>query len=199
MPAEGWGAQGRAAWQRWPCCAGLSGMLPAEVRARFQLPVGTTRPDGHPWSPGRRGLFAGAAVALGCKQVPALSPCRERVSLRPGAAWLGLGKGAGICSRRAQQRVRDTTARLSFCLMLILLKIAGRGCPVVVYGCFAEGFVNFWSCTCLYKYIYTCTHIHIYVNVYMYVYVAVHVINTSPYLDKTPPGCRAGLADNTVV
>lgn len=43
------------------------------------------------------------------------------------------------------------------------------------------------------------THIHIYVNVCMYVYVAVHVINPSPYLGKTPPGCRAGLADNMVI
>lgn len=42
-------------------------------------------------------------------------------------------------------------------------------------------------------------HTHIYVNLCLHVYVAVHVINPPPYLDKTPPGCRAGLADNTVI
>nr|XP_041573809.1 CUB domain-containing protein 2 isoform X4 [Taeniopygia guttata] len=31
LPAGGWGAQGWAVWQRWPCSVGLSGMLRAEA------------------------------------------------------------------------------------------------------------------------------------------------------------------------
>jgi len=90
LPAREWGAQERAAWQRWPCCAGLWGMLPAKVRARSQLPVGT---DGIHGPQGGRGLFAGAAVALGCERVPALSLCKGP----HGLAWgKELGSAVGV-------------------------------------------------------------------------------------------------------
>lgn len=65
-------------------------MLPAEVRA----PSGDCGANGHPPSPGRRGLLAGATVALGCERFP----CGER----------GLGKGAGLCSPCAWQQAQDT-------------------------------------------------------------------------------------------
>jgi len=46
-------------------------------------------------------------------------------------------------------------------------------------------------------YINTHTHTRVYVNVCMH--VAVHVINPSLYLDKMPPGRRAGLAGSMVI
>lgn len=148
---------------------GVLGDAPSRGKSPVPAPSGDPGADGRPWSPGRRGLFASAAAALGCERVPALSPCKESSSLRPGNTQLGLGKGAGMCGHRVRQQVRDTALCLIFCFTLTLLKIAGRGCPVVVYRCFAEGFVNFWSCTCLYKYIYIYmhTHIRLYVNVCM--------------------------------
>lgn len=145
---------------------GALGDAPSRGKSPVPAPSGDPGAEGHPRSLGRRGLFVGAAVALGCEQVPALSPLKESGLLRPGVPQLGLGKEAGICSCRAWQQVRDTTTRLSFHFMLILLKIAGKGCPVVVSRCFAEAFVDFWSHTCLYKYIYA--HIYTYICQCMY-------------------------------
>lgn len=75
---------------------GALGDAPSRGKSPISSPSGDPGADGHPWSLGRRGLFAGATSALGCERVPALSPCRDRGS--PGAQAT-LGKGARICSR----------------------------------------------------------------------------------------------------
>lgn len=94
----------------------------------------------------------------------------------------GQGQGAGIWSHRVWQQVWDATPCLGFCFMLALLRIAGRGCPVVVYRCFGEGFVSFCSCTCLYKSIYTYTFVCIHICV-----CGRRAINLSPYPDEMSP------------
>lgn len=200
LPAGGWGARGQAAWQRWPCCAGFSGMLPAEVRAQSQLPVGTPGPMGV------RGPQAGEGCSRVLQRLWGASgsqlSAHARRAARSGRETPGLARerSRDLQSPCAAASAGHRSLCLIFCFTLILLKIAGRGCPVVVYRCFAEGFVNFWSCTCLYKYIYI--YIYIHAHTYTFIcecmYVAVHVINPSPYLHKTPPGTQ-GRADNTVI
>lgn len=71
------------------------GDAPSRGKSPVPAPSGDPGADGRPWSPGRRGLFASAAAALGCERVPALSPCKESSSLRPGNTRLGPGKEPG--------------------------------------------------------------------------------------------------------
>lgn len=83
LPAGGWGAQGWAAWQCWPCSVGLSGMLPAEVRAWSQLPVGWMAIH-DPW--GGEGRLQVPQWLWGASGFQLSS--RERVWFRPGArSW----------------------------------------------------------------------------------------------------------------
>lgn len=74
---------------------GALGDAPSRGKSLVPALSGDPGADGHPWPPGRRGQFAGAAVALGCKWVPALSPCKESSSLRPGPPGLAWGKEPG--------------------------------------------------------------------------------------------------------
>lgn len=146
--AGGWGARG--AWQFWPCCAGLSGMLLAEVRTQSQLPVGTL---------GLMGI-RGPRGGEGCLQVLQLlwGASGSQLSARagtgalsgqgpPGLAW-GKELGSAVATSAGHQRV------LEFLLHAYFAEDCRRGCPILAYRCFAERLVSFWSCTCI------CTHIY---------------------------------------
>lgn len=145
------------------------GDAPSRGKSLVPAPGGL---DGHPWFLRRGGPFVGATEALGCKWVPALLQgeglAQARVKELGSAVTVVVAASVGHCSM------------LGFLLHAYLT--AGRGCPVVVYGCFGEGFVSFWGCTCLYKSIYTCT----------FIYESMHVcgrraIMVSPYPDKRSP------------
>lgn len=149
---------------------GALGDAPSRGKSLVPAPGGL---DGHPRSLGRGGPFAGATVALGCEWVPALQQREGLVQAR----GKELGSGVTVCGSKC-----GTLLYAWVSASFTLLRIAGRGCPVVVYRCFGEGFVSFCSCTCLYKSIYTYTFICIHICV-----CGRRAINLSPYPDEMSP------------
>lgn len=112
---------------------GALGDAPGRGKSPISAPTGDTATAWASVVPGEERADCGCCSGSGCDQVPGRGTCFPQ---------LGLGEGAGICSHHVRQQVRGTAPCLFCCFTLVLLKIAGRGCPFVVYRCFAEGFLN---------------------------------------------------------
>ena len=147
----------------------LCGAL-GDAAGRGKSPVPAPRDDPRArWAsmvPREEGAVCGCCSGSGVQAGPSCQPVQAE-----GLPWPGEGSW-GLQLQCVAASVGHCFC-LVFCFTLILLKIASRGCPVGVYRCFAEGFVNFWSCICLCKYIYAHTEVCTYICVCecMFVYL----------------------------